>query len=127
MLVVAVDERRLGDRALPPGDAAHSDRADASDDRDLGVAERVADLVAEVRVDDLGVLVDQHERLELVELRGLLEQRVVAAEDRADRREREQLRAGLGGAPDARLRAATVDVGTGDGGAEGDHRERRRV
>ena len=66
MLVVAIDERRAGNRRLPPGDAPHADRADAPDDADLSVAQPAPDDRAEVRVDDLRVLMNEHERLELV-------------------------------------------------------------
>ena len=59
------------DRALPPGDAAHSDRADDADDADLGVLNAVADFGAEVRVDDLGVLVHEDQRLEVVQAAAL--------------------------------------------------------
>ena len=38
-LAVAVDERRPRDRALPPRDAAHAERADAARDRDVGIGE----------------------------------------------------------------------------------------
>ena len=87
VLLVAVDERRERHRGLPPGDAADADRPDAADEAHVGVAQRRAQLAAQVRVDDLGVLVHEHERLEVVARRGAVEQRVVAAEDRPDRRE----------------------------------------
>ena len=43
-----------------------SERADAADDAHRGVAQRVADLRAHVLIEDLGVLVNQHERLEVL-------------------------------------------------------------
>ena len=52
-------------------------------DGDLRVGERLAHLGAEARVDELGVLVDEHERLEVLERGRLVEDQVVGAEDRA--------------------------------------------
>jgi len=57
-LRVAVRERRPGDGALPPGDAADADRPGASDQRHLVIGERFPRLGAEVGVRDLGVLVE---------------------------------------------------------------------
>ena len=119
---VAVGERRERDRALPPGDAAHAEGADAADQADCGIGQRRADRRAEVGADDLGVLMHEHERLQVVERRGAVEQRVVALEDRPDRRLVVDDRSRLGGEPDAGRRAGAVDVRAGDGAAERDHR-----
>ena len=78
MALVAVDERGERHRSLPPGDAPDVERADAADQADLRVAQRLAHLGAQVGVDDLGVLVHEHERLEVVALGGPVERRVVA-------------------------------------------------
>ena len=109
-LAVAVDERRPGHRALPPRDAAHADRADAAHDADLGVAERLAQLRAEAGVVDLGVLVQEDERLEVVALGDGVEEQVVGAEDRPRRGVRDHLGIRLRGAADPGRRGALVDV-----------------
>ena len=55
---------------LAPGAPRHAD---------LGIGERGANLGAERGVDDLGVRVDQDQRLQLVAGRGCVENQVVAA------------------------------------------------
>src|SRR5947199_306199 len=76
-LRVAVGERGPGDRALPPGDAADADRARAADQRHVRFLESFANLGAEPGVDDLGVLVEEYQRLEVVVLLRLVEEEVV--------------------------------------------------
>ena len=58
---------------------------------DVRVAERRADLGAELRIDDLGLRMDQRQRLEVVAARGRVEHEVVGPPDRLDGSEREQL------------------------------------
>ena len=82
MLLVAVDERGACDRRLPPRDAAHANRADAPDQANIGVLERATGHLAEIAVDDLGVLVDEYQRIEVLARRKLLQQNVVGGEDR---------------------------------------------
>src|SRR2546430_1015267 len=118
---VAVDERGPCHGALPPRDAADADRADAPDDADLRLAERLPDLGAEVGIDDLGVLVDEDQRLQVIERGGLVEDEVVAAKDRVGRPEGEHLRIRLRRVADTRLGVAFVDLRVDDGRAEGDH------
>ncbi len=81
-LLVAVGERGPGDRHPPTRRCCERrSRPRSRRSRPPG-RERLADLLAEVGVHDLGVLVDEDERLEPVELRGPLEEQVVVAEDR---------------------------------------------
>ena len=123
---VAVGEGGQRDGSVPPGDVADADRPGAAEDAHLRIAEALSHLRAEVRVDNLGVLVDEDEQLEVVELQGLLEEEVVVAEDRGRAKprgsERNDLRVGLGDQVDAGLRAAVVQLVIGDCAAEGDHR-----
>jgi hypothetical protein len=64
-LVVAVSKRTPDLRTLPVGDAAGTDYPDAADDRYLGVGKGGADPVAEVRLDDLRVLMEEHQLLQM--------------------------------------------------------------
>ena len=58
----------MRDGAVPPGDVTDADGSGAAEDAHLRVAEARSHLRAEVAVDDLGVLVDEDEHLEVVEL-----------------------------------------------------------
>src|SRR5438105_3193271 len=107
---------------VPTADAPHADRADAPDHSDIRIAQRFPHLLAEVLADDLRVLMDDDERLEVLVSGRLLEQEVVAAEDRPGGREGEDLGVGLGDALDPGLRVLPVGVGGGYGRSEGDHR-----
>ena len=70
---------------------------------------------------------DEHKRLEVVACSGLVEDQVVAAEDRAGRAEGEDRGSGLGRRLDARLGEALVDLRRGDRRTERDHRGRRAL
>src|SRR5947209_11765307 len=109
MLVVTVDKRGQRDRAFPPSDAADADCSYASGDPDLRVGQRMPRLFTEVHVHDLGVLMQQRQRLQIRPRTGLLQQRVVTAEDRAARRYLQDLGVGLRGPANAPLRTAPVD------------------
>ena len=119
-----MDDRGPAHRPLPPGDAAHADRADAPDHADLRVAQRGADLRAEVAIDDLGVLVDEHERLEVVALGDRVEHQVVAAEIEPAAAVGNTSESGSAASADPRLARSGRELGVGDGGAEDDHRAR---
>ena len=81
-------------------------------------------LATEVGVGDLGVLVDEHERLEVVALGDRVEDEVVGAKQRARGGVAHDLESGSAASADAALGAALVGVGLGDRRGEDDHRRR---
>ena len=125
VLVVAVHERGERDRALPPGDAAHADRADAADHADLGIGERRARLRRRSRRRRSpcpgGAARAPRGPSSAA---ACVEQGVVAREERAAGSGSRTAESGSAARSDAGLRAARVDLRAGDGGAEGDHAAR---
>src|SRR5690242_18595348 len=57
VLGIAMREGRQADRSLPPGDAANVDRTDTAHDPHVRIAQGPPHVLAEVRGDDLGILV----------------------------------------------------------------------
>ncbi len=76
-LLEPVRERGPGHRAFPPGDTANVESPGAADEGNRRIAQRGADLRQEVGIDDLGVLMNDHDALEVSSvprhLLGLLE------------------------------------------------------
>ena len=137
VLPVAMLERRPGHGPLPPRDAPDPDRPGAPDYRHLGIGERLPQPGTEIRIDDLGILMEQDERLEVIAVGDLVQDDVVVAEDRTGElvvvecavgivepraRHGDDLGVGLGGELDPGLGAAAVDLGVGYRAAESDHR-----
>ena len=88
-----------------------------------GSLERLPHLRGEVGVDDLGVLVDEDQRLEVVAVR-LVEQQVVVAEQEPTARRAMISESGSAASSIPGERMTLVDLVLGDGAAEGDHRRR---
>jgi hypothetical protein len=126
VLGIAVGESRPGDGTFPPGDAADADRPRAAHDGDVRIAERLAYFRAELGIDDLGVLMDEDERLEIVTVHDAINDQVVVAEDRSRTALGQDQRIGLGHEAQAGFGAALVDFALSDRAAEGDHEAGRR-
>jgi hypothetical protein len=110
-----------GHLALPPGQRAHAARADRADDRHLRVGEQRAHERAEGRVEQLDVLMQQHERLETVDRGEVVERLVVGLVDRRGRLQLGEGRIGLHRTPQAGQGEAGELVAVGDAGGERDH------
>src|SRR6266511_2089716 len=120
-LLVLVAEGRPPHGTLPPGDAPDADGTRTTHDGDVRIGERLADRAAEVLVEQLGILMDENHRLEVLVLAGLVEDQVVVAKHRAGGLMLQDLGIGLTGTADPRGRVLVVDIGVGDRGGEGDH------
>ncbi|UUY06403.1 hypothetical protein LRS13_04415 [Svornostia abyssi] len=108
-------------RRVPPRQTIPAATADDADDGDGVVGKHRAHLRAEAGVEDLGVLVQEHEGFEVVAVADRIEDLVVRLEDRAGGLGLDEDGVGLRGGAQARGGDGGELLGVGDAGGEGDH------